>query len=266
MNNEAVRDRFKSNLYFLTCNFAASAKEIMQLVPPGQVRLLSIQFPDPWVRRKKHLRRMLVQPALVQTLAEYMSPGSCVYISSDSERGMNWMLQCFAAAESSFSPLVREEVQSRCNKGDNMFVIDPKPRAGTTTSTGEVSAAAEVEAGDDAQFEGQSEEEEEEENNSGERSAGKKRSDNGASSSGTGAAASETDGDAAISWVSKYSQYMLDFNPLVNTYIHLLECKPYLFTIYIVFVYVHAQGVPSEREIVCEIKWIKVWRIVFERK
>ena len=54
---DLVRDKpGTSNLYFLACNFLGSASDFMSTLPTGRVRLVSIQFPDPW-RRRKHENR-----------------------------------------------------------------------------------------------------------------------------------------------------------------------------------------------------------------
>jgi hypothetical protein len=129
-------------------------------------------------------------------MAEHMNPGSCVYISSDSERGMNWMLQCFAGAMELFKPVSRDEVHARCNKNDNMFVINPKPLVGSSMvgSTSRAPAGVDECGSDDVHSEdGEGDKYEERE--------------------GVGAAEDATD---SISWLAKYSEYMLSFNPLVS--------------------------------------------------
>jgi tRNA (guanine-N7-)-methyltransferase len=74
-----------SNLHFIACNFLASAVELLQTLPVGVVRLISIQFPDPW-RREKHLKRLIIQPSLVDALAKFSTRGAAVYFSSDCEQ------------------------------------------------------------------------------------------------------------------------------------------------------------------------------------
>mgnify|MGYP003386128459 FL=1 len=88
----------KNNLHFLTCNFAASVKELLDKFPRDSLRLISIQFPDPW-KRKKHLRRLLVQKKLVRQLAVCLPPGAVVYISSDCDKVAMWMVDRFLECE-----------------------------------------------------------------------------------------------------------------------------------------------------------------------
>jgi hypothetical protein len=109
---------------------------------------------------------------------------------------MNWMLQCFAGAETSYKPLPRDEVHARCNKNDNMFVMNPKPRirsaVANLTSTSQVPAGA-GECSDDANSE-----------------------DGEVGQRGENATEPTEDNVDTISWVAKYSEYMLSFNPLVS--------------------------------------------------
>lgn len=93
-----------TNLRFMTCNFAHSGAALLDAIPGGLLRLVSIQFPDPW-RRMKHRKRMLVQPAVVDLLSAKMETGAYVYISTDSRLAMRWMLQCFTAPGSQFQLL-----------------------------------------------------------------------------------------------------------------------------------------------------------------
>jgi tRNA (guanine-N7-)-methyltransferase len=82
------------NLHFLTCNFAASVKELLDKFPRESLQLISIQFPDPW-KRKKHQRRLIVQKKLVKQLAASLPPGAVVYISSDCDNVATWMTDRF---------------------------------------------------------------------------------------------------------------------------------------------------------------------------
>ncbi|MEB3150198.1 MAG: tRNA (guanosine(46)-N7)-methyltransferase TrmB, partial [Sphaerospermopsis sp.] len=45
---------------------------------------VSIQFPDPWFK-SRHAKRRVVQPELVQELANYLAVGGVVFLQSDQE-------------------------------------------------------------------------------------------------------------------------------------------------------------------------------------
>ncbi|MEO1621622.1 MAG: tRNA (guanosine(46)-N7)-methyltransferase TrmB [Cyanobacteria bacterium J06632_3] len=76
------RDQQK-NLHFIFCNANNSLKPILETYP-GKLQRVSIQFPDPWFK-KRHQKRRVVQPALVATLAELMPAGGMVWLQSDIE-------------------------------------------------------------------------------------------------------------------------------------------------------------------------------------
>ena len=70
------------NLHYLFCNANNSLKPILSSFPSGLIKRVSIQFPDPWFK-KKHQRRRMVQPELVEEIADYLVPGGEVFLQSD---------------------------------------------------------------------------------------------------------------------------------------------------------------------------------------
>ena len=79
------RDFFElTNLDFLFCNINISLDCLLKSLPTQTLDLVTIQFPDPWFKRR-HSKRRLVQPELVATLAQYLSDGGRVFLQSDLE-------------------------------------------------------------------------------------------------------------------------------------------------------------------------------------
>jgi len=70
------------NLHYLFCNANVSLQAWMAALPAGQLDLVSIQFPDPWFKKKHHKRRVL-QPALLLAIAAALAPGKRFFIQSD---------------------------------------------------------------------------------------------------------------------------------------------------------------------------------------
>ncbi|MBW4524375.1 MAG: tRNA (guanosine(46)-N7)-methyltransferase TrmB [Phormidium tanganyikae FI6-MK23] len=70
------------NLHYIFCNVSNSLHPILASLKPGTLARVSIQFPDPWFKRK-HQKRRVVQPEVVATLAEFMNPGAIVFLQSD---------------------------------------------------------------------------------------------------------------------------------------------------------------------------------------
>ncbi|MFM2079877.1 MAG: tRNA ((46)-N7)-methyltransferase TrmB [Cyanobacteriota bacterium] len=70
------------NLHFLFCNANVSLETWLAELPGGQLELVTIQFPDPWFKKKHHKRRVL-QPALLLAIAAALAPGRQLFLQSD---------------------------------------------------------------------------------------------------------------------------------------------------------------------------------------
>ena len=80
--NKDVESKELKNVRFLFCNANVSLQNWLSKLPFNLLQRVSIQFPDPWFKRKHHKRRVL-QPLLLKCLAEKMKPGSQLFIQSD---------------------------------------------------------------------------------------------------------------------------------------------------------------------------------------
>lgn len=82
------------NLHALFCNANNSLRPLLVSLPQPPQRV-SIQFPDPWFK-KRHQKRRVVQPQLVSDLAEFMPGGAWVWLQSDVETVAEEMVKAFA--------------------------------------------------------------------------------------------------------------------------------------------------------------------------
>ena len=73
-----------TNLHYLFGNINISASALLESLPVNSLHYITIQFPDPWFK-KKHNKRRVVQPALVNTLVDYLVDGGIVFLQSDIE-------------------------------------------------------------------------------------------------------------------------------------------------------------------------------------
>jgi len=71
-----------TNLTYLFCNANNSLHPLLASLPTGVLQRVSIQFPDPWFK-KRHQKRRVVQPQLVSTIAEFLSVNGTVFLQSD---------------------------------------------------------------------------------------------------------------------------------------------------------------------------------------
>jgi tRNA (guanine-N7-)-methyltransferase len=67
-----------------------------RVLPPGCVDECWINCPDPWPK-KRHWRRRLVQPALVERLAAALGPGALLHIATDHPGYRDWIAEVMAA-------------------------------------------------------------------------------------------------------------------------------------------------------------------------
>jgi len=72
------------NLHYLFCNANTSLEPLLRSLPHGTLNRVSIQFPDPWFKRR-HQKRRVVQPELVSAIAQFLQPGGDVFLQSDVE-------------------------------------------------------------------------------------------------------------------------------------------------------------------------------------
>lgn len=88
-------DRALTNLHYLFGNINYSIQPLLASLPAGIIQMVSIQFPDPWFK-KRHQKRRVVQPELVRDLAAVMPLGSQVFLQSDVEEVAAEMRDRFA--------------------------------------------------------------------------------------------------------------------------------------------------------------------------
>jgi len=84
------------NLHYIFCNANNSLQPLLSSLPPGVLQRVSIQFPDPWFK-KRHQKRRVVKPELVAELAVYLVTGGVVFLQSDVEPVAAQMRSMFAA-------------------------------------------------------------------------------------------------------------------------------------------------------------------------
>ena len=94
MVEEALeRTQHLRNLHFVAGKFSAEqAARLLDSLQPGVIYAVCFQFPDPW-RKKKQLRRRVLQPGLAAVLAEKLPRGCHIYISSDVKDVCEGMLE-----------------------------------------------------------------------------------------------------------------------------------------------------------------------------
>jgi len=80
--NERRQAMELDNLSFLFGNVTASIRPLLTSLPEQSLQCVTIQFPDPWFKRR-HRKRRVVQPELVDIIAQYLVPGGLLFVQSD---------------------------------------------------------------------------------------------------------------------------------------------------------------------------------------
>ena len=82
-SSERKRQKLElQNLKFLYCNVNISLDEWLSDLEFDQLKRVSIQFPDPWFKRK-HAKRRVLKKNLLNSIARYMSQDGELFIQSD---------------------------------------------------------------------------------------------------------------------------------------------------------------------------------------
>jgi tRNA (guanine-N7-)-methyltransferase len=71
-----------TNLYYWSSNINIDLKNLLASLPENQLEWVTIQFPDPWFK-KRHQKRRVVQPELVNILTQYLATEGKIFLQSD---------------------------------------------------------------------------------------------------------------------------------------------------------------------------------------
>ncbi len=93
--NRIRDDRQLANLHYVFANINVSLSSLLASLPAGAGQRVSIQYPDPCFKNR-HAKRRIVQPGLVQVLAEQLAPGAEIFLQSDLEWVAQEMVDRFA--------------------------------------------------------------------------------------------------------------------------------------------------------------------------
>ena len=77
-----ARERDDGNVRVLFCNANISLQGWMDALPADRLQRVSIQFPDPWFKRR-HRKRRVLQPGLLLAIAAALQPGRELFLQSD---------------------------------------------------------------------------------------------------------------------------------------------------------------------------------------
>jgi tRNA (guanine-N7-)-methyltransferase len=80
--NRIKEEENLTNLHYEFCNATYSLDRLLEQLPSEVLQTVTIQFPDPWYK-KKHAKRRMVKNNLVETVVEHLRIAGKVFIQTD---------------------------------------------------------------------------------------------------------------------------------------------------------------------------------------
>ena len=82
--NRLAAEAGLTNVHYAFCNAMLWLDRLLEGIPDGVLQNVTIQFPDPWFK-KKHAKRRMVNEEMVETIARHLSIGGQVFVQTDIE-------------------------------------------------------------------------------------------------------------------------------------------------------------------------------------
>jgi tRNA (guanine-N7-)-methyltransferase len=92
--NRLAAEANLTNLHYAFCNAMLWLDRLLDGIPAGVLQAVTIQFPDPWFK-KKHAKRRMVNEEMVETIAKHLAPDGRVFVQTDIEFLADEMFELF---------------------------------------------------------------------------------------------------------------------------------------------------------------------------
>ncbi len=96
--NRLAAEANLSNLYFAFCNAMLWLDHLLTGMPEGKLQMVTIQFPDPWFK-KRHAKRRMVNAELVESVVSKLAGAGRIFVQTDIEFLANEMFELFRKDE-----------------------------------------------------------------------------------------------------------------------------------------------------------------------
>lgn len=110
--NEIAQSKNLENLHYEFCNATHALDKLLEKLPAGVLQTVTIQFPDPWFK-KRHAKRRMVKDKLAETVVKNLKVSGRIFVQSDVE----------VLAEEIFEYFRQFENLREMDAGDNPFRI-----------------------------------------------------------------------------------------------------------------------------------------------
>lgn len=82
--NRIAKEQNLDNLHYEFCNAMLALGKLLEKLPENILQTVTIQFPDPWFK-KKHAKRRMVNAELVETLKNHLADSGKIFVQTDIE-------------------------------------------------------------------------------------------------------------------------------------------------------------------------------------
>ena len=96
--NRLAAEANLSNLYYAFCNAMLWLDHLLTGIPEGKLQMVTIQFPDPWFK-KRHAKRRMVNAELVESVVSKLAGAGRIFVQTDIEFLANEMFELFRKDE-----------------------------------------------------------------------------------------------------------------------------------------------------------------------
>jgi len=94
--NRLASEAGLGNLHYAFCNAMLFLANLLAGVPDGALQMVTIQFPDPWFK-KRHAKRRMVNAELIDAVVKKLAPGGRIFVQTDIEFLAEEMFELFRA-------------------------------------------------------------------------------------------------------------------------------------------------------------------------
>lgn len=82
--NRIAREKNLTNVRYEFCNAMIALDRLLEKLPANLLQAVSVQFPDPWYK-KKHAKRRMVNDELVETIVNRLAGSGKIFVQTDVE-------------------------------------------------------------------------------------------------------------------------------------------------------------------------------------
>ncbi len=92
--NRLANEAGLNNIHYAFCNAMLWLDRLLAHVPDDILQMVTIQFPDPWFK-KKHAKRRMVNAELVDVVVSKLGTGGLIFVQTDIEPLADEMFEFF---------------------------------------------------------------------------------------------------------------------------------------------------------------------------